>query len=76
MTNLNKVVTSLRNEYARLQKETARVGKALDALGHAGGKSLKRTGRILSKEARKRIADAQRLRWAKVRKQAAKLVKS
>jgi len=53
-----------------------RVGKALDALGHAGGKSLKTTGRTLSKEARKRIADAQRLRWAKVRKQAAKLVKS
>jgi len=30
----------------------------------------------LSKEARKRIADAQRLRWAKVRKAAAKLVKA
>jgi hypothetical protein len=53
-----------------------RVGKALDALGQAGGKKLKKTGRTLSKEARKRIADAQRLRWAKVRKQAAKLVKS
>jgi hypothetical protein len=52
-----------------------RVGKALDALGHAGGKTLKKTGRTLSKEARKRIADAQRLRWAKVRK-AAKLVRS
>src|SRR6202158_3737 len=76
MTNLNKVVSSLRSEYSRLEKEMGRVGKALDALGHAGGKSLKRTGRTLSKEARKRIADAQRLRWAKVRKQAAKLVKS
>jgi hypothetical protein len=30
----------------------------------------------LSKEARDRIAAAQRLRWAKVRKQAAKLVKT
>jgi hypothetical protein len=76
MTNLSKVVSSLRNEYARQEKEMGRVGKALDALGHASGKSLKRTGRTLSKEARKRIADAQRLRWAKVRKQAAKLVKS
>ncbi len=76
MTNLNKVVSSLRYEYSRLEKEIGRVGKALDALGVAGGKSLKRTGRTLSKEARKRIADAQRLRWAKVRKQAAKLVKS
>jgi hypothetical protein len=76
MTNLNKVVSSLRGEYSRLEKEMDRVGKALSALGHAGGIKLKRTGRTLSKEARKRIADAQRLRWAKVRKQAAKLVKS
>ena len=76
MTNLNKVVSSLQNEYTRLQKEVGRVGKALDALGVAGGKKLRGTTRTLSKEARKRIADAQRLRWAKVRKQAAKLVKS
>jgi hypothetical protein len=75
MINLNKVVSSLRNEYSRLEKEMGRVGKALNALGHAGGNTVKKTGRILSKEARKRIADAQRLRWAKVRKQA-KLVKS
>jgi len=51
-----------------------RVGKALNALGRAGGKKLKKTGRTLSKEARQRIAAAQRLRWAKVRK-AAKLAK-
>ena len=76
MTNLNKVVSSLRGEYSRLEKEMDRVGKALSALGHAGGNKLKKTGRTLSKESRKRIADAQRLRWAKVRKQAAKLVKS
>jgi hypothetical protein len=75
MTSLNKVVTSLRSEYSRLEKEMERVGKALDALGHASGNKLRRTKRFLSKEARKRIADAQRLRWAKVRK-AAKLVKS
>jgi hypothetical protein len=76
MTNLNKVVTSLRSEYSRLEKEMERVGKALDALGHAGGSKLRRAKRVLSKDARRRIADAQRLRWAKVRKQAAKLVKS
>jgi hypothetical protein len=74
MTNLNKVVTSLRSEYSRLEREMERVGKALDALGIAGGNKLRRAKRTLSKEARKRIADAQRLRWAKVRK--AKLVKS
>jgi hypothetical protein len=71
MTNLNKVVTSLRSEYARLGKEMERVGKALNALGHTGGNKLKRTKRVLSKEARQRIAEAQRRRWAKVRKQAA-----
>lgn len=75
MTNLNKVVTSLQKEYARLQKEVGRVGKALDALGHAGGNHLKSSKRILSKDARERIAAAQRLRWAKVRK-AAKLAKA
>jgi hypothetical protein len=74
MTNLNKVVTSLRSEYSRLEREMERVGKALDALGIAGGNKLRRAKRTLSKEARKRIADAQRLRWAKVRK--AKLAKS
>jgi hypothetical protein len=76
MTNLNKVVSSLRGEYSRLEKEMDRVGKALDALGRAGGNKFKRVKRTLSKEARRRIAEAQRLRWAKVRKQAAKLVKT
>ena len=71
MANLNKVVTSLRSEYARLQRETERVGKALNALGHVSGNGLKRTKRVLSKDARRRIAEAQRRRWAKVRKAAA-----
>jgi len=70
MTNLNKVVTSLRDEYSRLEKEMDRVRKALDALGTPGGHRLRRGKRVLSKEARERIAEAQRQRWAKVRKQA------
>jgi hypothetical protein len=70
MTNLNKVVTSLRDEYSRLEKEMDRVRKALDALGSASGNRLRRGKRVLSKEARERIAEAQRQRWAKVRKQA------
>ena len=69
MTNLSKVVASLQGEYSRLQKELERVGKALDALGHANGSRF-RAKRVLSKEARERIAEAQRQRWAKVRKQA------
>jgi hypothetical protein len=76
MANLNTVVASLRVEYSRLEKEMDRVGKALAALGHANGNKLRKVKRTLSKEARNRIAAAQRLRWAKVRKQAAKLVKT
>jgi hypothetical protein len=76
MTMLDKVVGSLQKEYSRLEKEMGQVSKALGALGHAGSKKFKKTGRTLSKDARRRIAEAQRLRWAKVRKQAAKLVKS
>ena len=72
---MNRVVDSLRREYSRLETEMGRVGKALDALGHKGGAKLKKTGRTMSKDARRRIAEAQKLRWAKVRK-AAKLAKS
>jgi hypothetical protein len=68
MTNLNKVVASLRTEYARLQKEVERVGKALEVLGRTNGAMPRRAKRTLSKDARRRIAEAQRLRWAKVRK--------
>jgi hypothetical protein len=68
MTNMSNVVTSLRAEYNRLQKDLERVGKALHALGSANG-SKPGVKRILSKEARERIAEAQRQRWAKVRKQ-------
>jgi hypothetical protein len=68
MSNMHNVVTSLRAEYNRLQKDLERVGKALHALGNANG-SHNGVKRILSKEARERIAEAQRQRWAKVRKQ-------
>jgi len=73
---MNKVVVSLQKEYTRLEKEMVQVGKALSALGHSGGKKLKLTGRTLSKDARRRIAEAQKLRWAKVRKAAAKVAKT
>ncbi len=73
---INKVVASLQKEYSRLEKELGQVGKALDALGHAGGKRLKSTGRTLSKDARRRIAEAQKLRWARVRKAASKMART
>ena len=74
MNSMTKVVSSLRVEYTRLESEMERVRKALDALGQANG-NKPRTKRVLSKDARRRIAEAQRQRWAKVRKQA-KLAKA
>jgi hypothetical protein len=75
MTNLNKVVSALRTEQSRLERELDHVQKALNALGNGGGgSSIKRRKRFLSKDARRRIAAAQKLRWAKVRK--AKAAKS
>jgi hypothetical protein len=68
MANLNHVVTSLRAEYLRLQNEMQRVKRALDALGSARRAGAKTPKRVLSQEARRRIAEAQRQRWAKVRK--------
>ncbi len=69
MANLNNVVTSLRAEYSRLQNEAQRVKKALDALGStSGAPTAKRPKRILSADARRRIAEAQRQRWAKLRR--------
>jgi hypothetical protein len=68
MDNLSKVVTSLRAEHSRLGKEMERVEKALNALGNVNGHRAKGGRRTLSKEARERIAEAQRQRWAKVRK--------
>jgi len=71
MTNLSKVVISLRREHSRLEKEIDRIEKALDVLGHSNGNKIRKVKRVLSKEARRRIAEAQKRRWAKVRKQAA-----
>lgn len=70
MTNLNKAVVSLRLEYSRLEREMQRVERALDALGRSNGNKINKVKRTLSKEARRRIAEAQKRRWAKFRKAA------
>jgi hypothetical protein len=73
---ISKVVTLLQREYSRLDQEMGKVGKALEALGESSGRKFTKSRRTLSKAARGRIAQAQRLRWAKLKKQAAKLVKA
>ena len=59
------VIKLMRKERAQHAKEIARLDAALAALGSSG---TTRKGRTLSAEARKRIGDAQRKRWAKARK--------
>lgn len=71
MATLHSVVASLQKEQSRLESELGQVRRALVALGSVSGKKPGRRGRrTLSPEARRRIAEAQRLRWAKVRKNA------
>lgn len=57
------VVKLMKKERAQHAREIAKIDAALEALGGSG--HAKRT---LSAEARKRISDAQKKRWAKVRR--------
>lgn len=59
---MKDVVKQLKKIHDEAQKVVLTTGHALHILN--GGK--KSSGRVLSQEARERIADAQRKRWAKV----------
>jgi hypothetical protein len=71
MDNLARVISDLQDENRRLEGELKRVQGALTVLRGLNTGSAGRTGttvktrRKLSASARKRIADAQRARWAK-----------
>jgi hypothetical protein len=69
-TLMQNVVQQLKLERIRLQNELHKVSAALTAFGHTymdGAKSGRGSGkrRTLSAAGRKRIAAAQRARWAK-----------
>jgi hypothetical protein len=69
-TLIQNVVQQLEHERSRLQTELHRVSAALTAFGNAylsGGKPAKKKRRTISATGRKRIAAAQRARWAKLR---------
>ena len=71
-TLMQNVVQQLEHERTRLQTELQKVSAALTAFGRAylgGAKSGRALGkrRTISAAGRKRIAAAQRARWAKVR---------
>jgi hypothetical protein len=70
MANLAVIIQQLKEERANAQGVVARLDAALKALRHLdSGNSSSRPRRKMSAAARKRIAAAQRARWAKVRKQ-------
>ncbi len=69
MTNLNAVLRQLESERSALQSQIKQLDSALDVLqglDRAGrGRGRRGGSRHMSAAARKRIADAQKARWAK-----------
>ncbi len=69
MPSLNGVVQQLKKERERIQRDMERLSAALTALGRSRrklrGTRAHKTRRPMSASARKRIAAAQRARWAK-----------
>jgi hypothetical protein len=72
MPNLDKVVRSLVSEQRTLQSKLNQVESAIAALrgmSQNGRSAVTRPKRVLSVAARRRIAAAQRARWAKYKQQ-------
>ena len=72
MPNLDKVVKSLVSEQKTLQSKLSQVEAAIAALrgmSQNGRSAGARPKRVLSVAARRRIAAAQRARWAKYKQQ-------
>jgi hypothetical protein len=67
MTNLSSVVSQLRDERTQVQGQLERLDQAILLLGNLsnGSRSTRGGTRNMSPSARKRIADAQKARWAK-----------
>jgi hypothetical protein len=65
MSNLTNVVQQLRSEREQAQKRIEQLDEALKALTGVGSRRGTGTRRTMSAAARKRIAAAQRARWAK-----------
>lgn len=65
MLNMHRITKDLRRELDDAKHQVTRLETALHALNGAGGTHRAGGTRILSKDARARIAEAQRARWAK-----------
>lgn len=69
MANLAGVVLELKKERAYAQKKVEQLDAAIKVLGGLAGLGRRRPRRKISAAGRRRIAEAQRARWAKVRRQ-------
>ena len=67
MTSLSSVVSQLRDERTQVQGQLERLDQAISLLGNLnnGSRSTRGGTRNMSAASRKRIADAQKARWAK-----------
>ena len=71
MANLSKALKDLRAERDRISKQLGSLEEALSVLGRLDSPASRRSGasgrvrRVLSPAARRRIAQAQKERWAK-----------
>ena len=73
MPNLSSIIAQLKKERDRVEKQLTGLNAALAAFaGVYGGSKPVRKRRKMSVAARKKIAAAQRARWAKSRKSAKK----
>ena len=76
MANLDHVLLQLRDERGRTQKQLEKLDSAISVLEGLGENNSVRTssrgGRVVSPLARRRMAAAQRARWARVRKASGK----
>lgn len=74
MANLDDVLRELRQEHSQAQLEVEQLGEAISVIQGLAGKSVaiatngSGTKRQMSAAGRRRIAEAQRARWAKLRK--------
>jgi len=77
MANLSRMLHELEQEQKRIEGELTRINHAISALrgvGVNGKRSVGSVRRTLSAAARRRIAQAQKARWAKWKAQRAKKV--
>jgi len=75
MANLNNLLQQLRQEHDQTQSQIEKLKEAISVIEELAGRSTgagangTRPKRTMSAAARRRIAQAQRARWAKLRKQ-------